>query len=207
MDLTTLAAQINQLDSQPPFDEWHPPFCGDIDMLIKADGSWHYMNSPIGRERLVQLFARVLIKEDEQYFLKTPGEKVRIQVQDTPFIITQWQQHSTDQGTAIEVISNVGHSVLLSPQHPLMLDSGAGADADTDATANTDVDTDAKTGAQNSSGSEHGLPYVVLHRGLTARVHRNVFYQWVELGYSKWINNQEHLVIASTGQEFSLGTL
>ena len=180
MDLQTLTKQIENLDAAPPFDKWHPPFCGDIDMVIKADGSWWYMGSPIGRERLVKLFASVLLKEGDEYFLKTPAEKVRIQVEDAPFVITQWQTHNTEEGPAIEVISNLGHAAVLSESHPLEVDN---------------------------SNPDQPLPYVTLHRGLKALVHRNVFYQWVDIARSVNKNGDEHLVIQSGNTEFSLGKL
>lgn len=180
MDLQTLTAQVENLDAAPPFDKWHPPFCGDIEMTIKADGSWWYMGSPIGREKLVKLFASVLLKEGDEYFLKTPAEKVRIQVEDAPFVITQWQTHDTEDGPAIEVISNLGHAAVLSDSHPLEV---------------------------YNSNPDQPRPYVTLHRGLKALVHRNVFYQWVDIARQVNKNGEEHLVINSGKSEFSLGKL
>lgn len=180
MDLQTLTKQIENLDAAPPFEKWHPPFCGDIEMTIKADGSWWYMGSPIGRERLVKLFASVLLKEGDEYFLKTPAEKVRIQVEDAPFVITQWQTHNTEEGPAIEVISNLGHAAVLSDSHPLEVDH---------------------------SSSDQPRPYVTLHRGLKALVHRNVFYQWVDIAEPANIDGQQHLIITSGNCQFSLGCL
>jgi len=180
MDLQTLTKQIENLGAAPPFDKWHPPFCGDIEMTIKADGSWWYMGTPIGREKLVKLFASVLLMEDDEYFLKTPAEKVRIQVEDAPFVITQWQTHDTEDGPAIEVISNLGHAAVLSDSHPLEVDY---------------------------NNPDQPRPYVTLRRGLKALVHRNVFYQWVDIARSVNKNGDEHLVIQSGNTEFSLGKL
>ena len=70
----------------PPVHLWNPPFCGDIDMRIARDGTWFYMNSPIGRKPLVQLFSSVLrLEGDGKYYLVTPVEKVGIRVEDAPF--------------------------------------------------------------------------------------------------------------------------
>src|SRR6266508_3235714 len=67
----------------PPVHLWNPPFCGDIDMRIAADGTWFYMNSPIGRKPLVKLFASVVRHdEDGRYYLVTPAEKCGIRVDD-----------------------------------------------------------------------------------------------------------------------------
>src|ERR1700710_1081920 len=70
----------------PPIHLWNPPFCGDIDMRIARDGTWFYNGSPIGRPALVRLFSTILRKDDEQYFLVTPVEKVGIKVEDAPFL-------------------------------------------------------------------------------------------------------------------------
>ena len=180
MDLQQLSKQIDELEVEPPFHLWDPEFCGDMDLIIKSDGTWWYMGSPIGRIKLVKLFARVLILEHDEYFLKTPAEKIRIRVEDAPFVIIGWQQAQTEEGKAIEVTSNLGHKALLSEAHPL--------------TCNLD---------------EPGQPrlYVTLHRGLKALIHRNVYYQWVELGREKRIGDRIHLMLKSGMDEFSLGVL
>jgi hypothetical protein len=179
MDLQTLAQQVESLDSEPPFHLWSPTNCGDIDMVIKPDGTWFHQGTPIGRIKLVKLFAKVLIQEDGDYFLKTPAEKMRIQVEDAPFVITQWQLHNTEEGQAIEVESNLNHKLLLGEQHPIVIEQNAG---------------------------EPQL-YVILNRGLKAKVHRNVYYQWIENAQEKTINGKAHLVVQSANCEFSLGSL
>ena len=73
----------------PPVDQWNPPYCGDIDMRIAADGTWFYQKTPIGRPALVKLFASVLKREGERYFLVTPVEKVGIVVDDAPFLAVE----------------------------------------------------------------------------------------------------------------------
>ena len=81
MDLASLEQQIGQQQGKlPPVEKWNPEFCGDIDMVIKHDGSWFYMGTPIGRKALVKMFSSVLRKDQEQYVLVTPVEKVGIQV-------------------------------------------------------------------------------------------------------------------------------
>ena len=66
-------------DGYPPVENWNPEHCGEIGLEIKSDGTWYYMDSPIGRKRLVNLFARILRKEkDGSYVLVTPVEKISI---------------------------------------------------------------------------------------------------------------------------------
>src|SRR5947209_5437849 len=76
----------------PPVHLWNPPFCGDLDMRIASDGTWFYLKTPIGRHALVKLFASVLKREGEKYFLVTPVEKVGITVDDAPFTAVEMRQ-------------------------------------------------------------------------------------------------------------------
>src|SRR6266496_5826238 len=73
----------------PPVHLWNPPDCGDIDMRIAADGTWFYQKTPIGRPALVRLFASVLKREGDKYFLVTPVEKCGITVDDAPFLAVE----------------------------------------------------------------------------------------------------------------------
>jgi len=175
-DLTKLQADIAQQNrTLPPIENWDPPFCGDIDLVIKHDGSWHYMGTPIGRIALVKLFASVLKREGDNYFLLTPVEKVGIQVVDSPFLITQWQQKKQD----LVFTTNLDDSFVLSEQNPIQLMP------------------DKVTGDL--------LPYALVRRNLWARLHQNVFYQLAELGSEQRIDAEPHLIITSAGQDFSLG--
>ena len=73
----------------PPVHLWNPPFCGDLDMRIATDGTWYYLKTPIGRPALVKLFASVLKREGDKYFLVTPVEKCGIVVDDAPFLAVE----------------------------------------------------------------------------------------------------------------------
>ena len=82
----------------PPVHLWNPPFCGDLDMRISADGTWHYLKTPIGRPALVKLFASVLKREGDKYFLVTPVEKVGITVDDAPFLAVELKVEEASGG-------------------------------------------------------------------------------------------------------------
>src|ERR1700758_1144019 len=73
----------------PPVHLWNPPYCGDIDMRIASDGTWFYQKTPIGRAALVKLFASVLKREGDRYFLVTPVEKCGITVDEAPFLAVE----------------------------------------------------------------------------------------------------------------------
>src|SRR5919112_1095290 len=85
LDALVGAAKQAGAKRAPPLIWGTPPFCGDLDMRIAADGTWFYLGTPIGRIALVKLFASVLKREGDKYFLVTPVEKIGIVVDDAPF--------------------------------------------------------------------------------------------------------------------------
>lgn len=105
----------------PPVERWNPPFCGDIDMEIRADGTWFYMGTPIGRPPLVRLFSTVLRKdEDGRTYLVTPVEKVGVRVEDAPFLAVEMSaQAGGGEAQQLTFRTNVGDVVAAGPEHPL----------------------------------------------------------------------------------------
>lgn len=101
----------------PPVHLWNPPFCGDLDMEIHADGTWFYLGTPIGRPAMVRLFSTVLKREGDDFFLVTPVEKVGIRVQDAPFVATD-AEIAQDK---ITFTTNVGDQVLVDADHPIII--------------------------------------------------------------------------------------
>ena len=96
-----------------PVDLWNPPFCGDLEIHIDANGRWFYQKSEIKRERLIRLFANILKKENDKYFLVTPVEKVGITVEDVPFIATEIDLITKGKITLFKFTTNVGDSTYL----------------------------------------------------------------------------------------------
>jgi hypothetical protein len=104
----------------PPVERWDPPFCGDLDMEIRGDGTWFYMGTPIGRPALVRLFSTVLRKDaDNRTYLVTPVEKVGIRVADAPFIAVEMTATQGENGPTLSFRTNVGDVVDAGPDHPL----------------------------------------------------------------------------------------
>lgn len=180
MSLDKISAQIPNAGNAagqklPPVELWDPPFCGDINLQIKADGSWFYNGTIFKRLSLVKLFASVLKKEHDNYFLVTPVEKVGIVVDDAPFLITQWQWLDAEQ-SRMQVTTNLDDEFILDASHPLNLDDA-------------------------------GNLYINVRRNLTAKVHRNVYYQWVDLAKEERNENGTELCFYSAEQRFVLGAL
>ena len=84
-------------------------------MRIATDGTWFYQKTPIGRPALVKLFASVLKREGDKYFLVTPVEKVGIVVDDVPFLAVEMKSSSGDSGQVLQFRTNVDDWVAAGP--------------------------------------------------------------------------------------------
>lgn len=136
--------------------EW-PDICGNFDIRIDRDGVWFYQGSPIGRLPMVKLFATVLRRDAEgAFWLVTPVEAGRIEVEDAPFVAVELQASGKGRQQVVTLRTNLDHIVTVDAAHPIR------------------VDQDPATGEPR--------PYVTVRDGLEARILRSVFYHLVELG-------------------------
>lgn len=118
--LEALVRRAGAIKGVPPVEKWHPPYCGDLDIRIKADGTWFYLGTPIGREPLVRLFASVLRKdEDGRTYLVTPVEKIGISVDDAPFVAVELHCEGEGEMARMTLRTNVGDVVEAGEAHPL----------------------------------------------------------------------------------------
>ena len=155
--LQGLKAATGGVKGPPPVHLWNPPFCGDIDMRIARDGTWYYLNSPIGRKPLMQLFASVLRHDDDgKYYLVTPVEKCGIRVEDAPFLAVRMSVEGGLRDQVISFETNVDDGVTVDDAHPLRFETEAG------------------TGGLK--------PYVLVRASLEALVSRALFYDLVARG-------------------------
>jgi uncharacterized protein len=162
----------------PPVELWNPPFCGDLDMRIAADGTWFYMKTPIGRPALVKLFASVLKREGDSYFLVTPVEKCGITVDDAPFLAVELNIEDGAEGRALHFRTNVDDWVSCGPQHALRFEPEAG------------------TGGLK--------PYLHVRRDLWAKVTRALFFDLVEIGEERDVEGRAMFGVMSMGIFFPM---
>ncbi|MGP9767548.1 DUF1285 domain-containing protein [Halomonas sp. AOP13-D3-9] len=73
----------------PPLDEWQPELSGDMNIRIRADGSWWHEGQPFARPKVARLLATLLRFDDQGYCLVTPVERWRIQVEDLPLVAVE----------------------------------------------------------------------------------------------------------------------
>lgn len=150
------AAKAAGKKGPPPVHLWNPPFCGDLDMEIRRDGTWFYLGTPIGRHGLVKLFSSILRKDGEDYFLVTPVEKVGIRVVDAPFVAVDAEATGTGRDQVLTFTTNVEDVVTADPDHPIR------------------VARDPRTGEPS--------PYILVRANLEALIDRKTFYRLIDLG-------------------------
>ena len=159
----------------PPVHLWNPAHCGEIDIVIRKDGLWFHEGSPIGREALVRLFSTVLRKDPDGFHLVTPVEKMKITVEDAPFIATRVDR----EGEALRFLTNVGDEVEAGPENEIR------------------IEMDEATGEPR--------PYLHVRRGLDALIARPVFYELVEMAQERETPEGPRLGVESGGVWFPVG--
>jgi uncharacterized protein len=181
-DLSTItdAAAKTRSKSPPPVHLWNPPFCGEIDMRIAADGTWFYQGTPIGRPAMVRLFASILRKDPERYVLVTPVEMVAITVVDAPFIAVDVTRTEVDGVSSLCFQTNVDDQVTASPDHPLRFEREA-------------------TGGLK--------PYVLVRAGLWAKATRAVSLDLAAMAVTRTLKGIPMLGIESAGAFFAMAPL
>lgn len=109
----------------PPVHLWNPAYCGEAGFEILRDGTWKHEGVRITREAMVRLFASILRKDEDGFtYLVTPGEKIRVDVEDAPFLAIRADR----AGDAIAFTTNVGDVVTAGPDNPIRVETGAGGE-------------------------------------------------------------------------------
>lgn len=164
----------------PPVHLWNPAHCGEIDIVIKRNGLWYHEGTPIGREALVRLFSTVLRKDPDGIYLVTPVEKMKITVEDAPFVAVRVDRVRHDGGReALRFLTNVGDEVEAGPENVIRIE------------------------ANPQTGEPH--PYVHVRGGLEALIARPVFYELVEMAEERDSPDGPRLEVASNGVWFPVG--
>ncbi|MGU3540126.1 DUF1285 domain-containing protein [Methylobacterium sp. A54F] len=173
--LSRLGAALGGLPKRgpPPVEAWNPPYCGEIDMRIAADGTWFHDGAPIRRPALVKLFASILRREpDGRIVLVTPVESVGITVEDAPFVAVEMAVDGEGDGRRIAFRTNVDDLISVGPDHALRFSEDAGG----------------------------GLrPYLHVRRDLWALVSRPLTFDLVELGEERELDGARWFGVAAGG--------
>ena len=174
------AASGNSSPAEPGIGGQAPPIdCGGLEMRIARDGTWFYRGSPINRIPLVKLFASVLRREpDGGYWLVTPAERGRIEVEDVPFLAVALTAEGEGRDRRLIFRTNLDEFVTAGPENPLRVDTAAGGGP---------------------------MPYILIRDRLEAKLARPVFYELVELGTKERVEDAVEFGVWSGGMFFRLG--
>ena len=163
-----------------PVDRWNPPYCGEMDMVIKADGSWWHEGTRITRTPLIQLFASILRKdEDGRTYLVTPVEKIGIQVERAHFIAIRVDKEGEGVNQKLYFTTDMGDVVEAGTEHSIRIETDP-------ATLEPD-------------------PYVNIRGRLEAAMTRPVFYELVDYAQEVQTDAGPQLGVYSGGTFFPLG--
>jgi len=176
--------QVESLQQQyqaklPPVLEWDPPLSGDMDLRIAKDGRWFHEGDEIKRHSLVKLFSTILKKEGNAYFLVTPVEKWRIQVEDAPFLVVAIEHVEAKENMLSHYLftTNMGDKVAADKDHPVW------------------VEHDIETGEPR--------PYLLVRHGMPGLIHRNVYYELIDRAL-EYAGENKSVGIRSGGEFFKL---
>jgi uncharacterized protein len=165
-----------------------PVECGDLPFLIKRDGTWLYRGTPINRKELVCLFASVLRREEDgSWWLQTPAERGRIEVEDAPFVAVELDWTGDGRHQVLSFRTNIDEVVTAGPEHPIRI--------------------------SHDLFTCEPIPYILVrpgaagHFAVEARINRATYYELVALAVPEWIGNKRVLGVWSRGKFFSLGEL
>ena len=179
-ELDQLLSDIEAADSKSHARKhWQPKHIGSIDIRIATDGTWYHQGRAFQRPALIKLFATVLRKENNDYFLMTPVEKLSIQVDDAPFVATMVEQINDRENKALVFTTNLGERIVADELHPLRVEI--------------------------NSVNDQPRPYIHVRDGLEALIGRNAFFDLVNMASTRECDGHILSTINSMGTEFILG--
>ena len=162
----------------PPVDKWNPPFCGDIDLKILRDGRWMYMGTEIKRPAMVRLFSTILrLDPDGEYYLVTPVEKVRIQVEDTPFLIVSMDKLKKENKTSLIFYTSLKDEIILTKKNPISIEV---------------------------NDKNEPSPYILVRNNLRGLISRSVYYELIEYAQERTIEDKNFLTLESNNEIFKM---
>ena len=177
--LASLQREAAKTRALPPVERWNPPHCGDIDIRIARDGTWFHQGTAIARKELVRLFSTLLRKDHDGFHLVTPAEKLRITVDDAPFVAVLAQAQGEGREQRLVFTTNVGDETVAGRGNPIRVET-------------------------NPLPLEPS-PYVHVRRGLEAKIARSVFYHLADLAVPGEDKHEGTLGVWSCGVFFVLG--
>lgn len=160
----------------PPVDQWNPKYCGKMNLTVRSNGEWWHEGSLIKRTPLIKLFSSVLWREGADYFLKTPVEKIQIEVEDVPLLVISIDQVEQDGKQYLRCATQTDDVIVVDAEHPIFMRDYQG----------------------------QMRPYIRVRWDLEALIQRNAFYHLINLGNFFEQGEQTGVQLSSGDFQFSL---
>ena len=109
MSISKIKKDLEGQKKFPPVDRWNPELCEGQEFFIDREGDWFYNNSPIKNKKLINLFSTVIRKDDNNYFLVTPVEKVPVKVELAPYKVIDFEISKNN----IKLFTNMNYDFVL----------------------------------------------------------------------------------------------
>ena len=159
--------QAGHKRSIPPLEQWQPKHCGKMDLTVKANGEWWHEGQLISRQALLDLFTKVLWKENGHFYLKTPVEQIEIDVEDEPLVINQVDQIEIEGKQYLQLTTPQQDMIIVDSEHPIYMREYQG----------------------------ELRPYVHVRFGINALIQRHSFFHLIE--YGELLENDQGATILS----------
>jgi hypothetical protein len=153
-DLFKLLGKFEKQQKMPPVESWDPQTEGDIDIVIDSQGRWFHEGGHFDRQDLARMFASILRREGEDYFLVTPAEKLKIQVDDVPFSFVLMKNETINNQQQLTFITSLGDEVIASEKNKIEFRA-------------------------NSNGDQ--VPYIEVRNHLWGKLNQNTYYELIAL--------------------------
>ena len=168
-------AQLGHKRSIPPLAQWQPKHCGKMDLTVKANGEWWHEGQLIKRQALLELFTKVLWKEEGKFYLKTPVEQIEINVEDEPLLVNQVDQIEIAGKNYLQLSTPQQDVIIVDAEHPIFMREYAG----------------------------ELRPYVHVRFGINALIQRHAFFHLIQYG-ELLENAQGESVLSLQSGDFNL---
>ena len=159
--------QAGHKRSIPPLEQWQPKHCGKMDLTVKANGEWWHEGQLIRRQALLDLFTKVLWKENGHFYLKTSVEQIEIDVEDEPLVINQVDQIEIEGKQYLQLTTPQQDMIIVDSEHPIFMREYQG----------------------------ELRPYVHVRFGINALIQRHSFFHLIE--YGELLENDQGVTILS----------
>ncbi|MGK0250338.1 MAG: hypothetical protein ACI910_003107 [Oleispira sp.] len=153
-DLFKLLGKFERAQKMPPVEDWNPEIVNNIDIVIDAQGRWFHEGGHFDRQDLARMFASILRREGEEYFLVTPSEKLKITVKDVPFSIVLMKSETIDGQQKLTFITSLGDEVVASDNNKIEFRTNAAGD---------------------------NIPYIEVRNRLWGKLNQSTYYELVSL--------------------------